>query len=1045
MASLFIPSILRVLRYTGLTILGILLLMVVLPLLFPGVVTEKVKGWANKSIDAELDFSKARLSFFKHFPALTLTLHDFSLKGSRPFEKDTLLAARELSLGLDLTSILSKSLSIEKVYLTGGDIRVLVDEQGRANYNVYQAKEQKVKTESADSSMASFRIEAISLEQCDLTFDDRSMPMFVHARGFNYSGKGDMSQAVFELSSALHIDSLDLAYAGQPFIQSKKTDADLLTRINTRSLSLQFEKTALKFNDLPLQFQGSIDFLKQGNRMDLTLSARDAPLKSVLTAFPPELMPWAEKTDASGTFTMNAHMKGDQIPGQSMPSLFADLNIRNGSITHDKSPVPISNLFLDLKTEMSDMDQNKLMVAIDTLGLNMGQDYFRCSAKWKGLSEPDIKAMVNADLDLEKWQRALGFSSFEVKGRISLNGTVEGKYATGVVQSSSRSRFDTVITSIPSFNLRSSLRNGYFHMSTLPAPVNELGFELKAVCRDNQYRHIAIDIDTLNAKFLTNFIRGHLHVADLGRSPMDASIRSVVHLSDVQKIYPLKGIKVSGDLDIDVKAKGRYLPEKKTYPIATAHLRMDNGSVQTPYYPRPMEKIDIDATLENKTSDLRAFDVNLKPVYFIFEGKSFMLKADVKNLDDIKYDVASNGQIDLGKISRVFDLGDHDLQGIIKTDLIMKGSRRDAEAGRYSRLYNKGTLVVKDIELATNAFPKPLQVKEGAFHFDQDNMIFDNFIARYGSSDLTVHGKLDHLISYITREEYPLRGTFDLNSNRIVVDEFTALAGNGKNKTPQSNSSKQKGVVVLPADVDLNINASVKKTDYEGLMLNDLVGQLNLKDRTLKMQETHFGVVGTTVSMDGKYTGISPRKATFDYRIEAQDFDVKKAYKEIQLFRDLVPSASSAEGIISINYKLSGKLDVGMLPVYPSIKGAGVLSVKKVKMKGFKLMNAVSSSTGRDAIRDPDISKVDIQSRIENNIMTIERVKMKVAGFRPRFEGQVSLDGKLNLSGRLGLPPFGIFGIPFTVTGTQKNPKVQVRRSKNGDQLDESKEEEEKD
>ena len=55
---------------------------------------------------------------------------------------------------------------------------------------------------------------------------------------------------------------------------------------------------------------------------------------------------------------------------------------------------------------------------------------------------------------------------------------------------------------------------------------------------------------------------------------------------------------------------------------------------------------------------------------------------------------------------------------------------------------------------------------------------------------------------------------------------------------------------------------------------------------------------------------------------------------------------------------------------------------------------------------------------------------MKLAGFRPRFENQVSFDGKLNLSGRLGLPPFGIIGIPFSVTGTQDKPVVKLRKQK---------------
>ena len=70
---------------------------------------------------------------------------------------------------------------------------------------------------------------------------------------------------------------------------------------------------------------------------------------------------------------------------------------------------------------------------------------------------------------------------------------------------------------------------------------------------------------------------------------------------------------------------------------------------------------------------------------------------------------------------------------------------------------------------------------------------------------------------------------------------------------------------------------------------------------------------------------------------------------------------------------------------------------------------------------------------------------MKVFGFRPRFEGQVSFDGKINLTGRLGLPPFGIIGIPFTAVGTQENPKIKMRHAKDSDKLEETTEESDED
>jgi len=209
----------------------------------------------------------------------------------------------------------------------------------------------------------------------------------------------------------------------------------------------------------------------------------------------------------------------------------------------------------------------------------------------------------------------------------------------------------------------------------------------------------------------------------------------------------------------------------------------------------------------------------------------------------------------------------------------------------------------------------------------------------------------------------------------------------------------------------------------------------------LKLNQTGFNIIDAPVIMDATYQSLSPTKAYFTYHINAQNFDVRKAYNEIKIFHDLAPSAANAQGVVSIDYNLSGKLNSEMYPVYPSLKGSGVLSVKSVQMKGFKLMNAVSSATDKADVKDPDLSKVDIKTSIENNIITLQRVKLRVSGFRPRFEGQMSFDGKLNLTGRLGLPPFGIIGIPFTVTGTQDNPQVHLRREKDSDKIEETTEE----
>lgn len=80
---------LKILKVTGIVIASILLLLFLIPLLFPGTVATEVKKIANERLDTKLDFSKSRLSFFTHFPSLTVSLDDLTLTGSAPFRNDT--------------------------------------------------------------------------------------------------------------------------------------------------------------------------------------------------------------------------------------------------------------------------------------------------------------------------------------------------------------------------------------------------------------------------------------------------------------------------------------------------------------------------------------------------------------------------------------------------------------------------------------------------------------------------------------------------------------------------------------------------------------------------------------------------------------------------------------------------------------------------------------------------------------------------------------------------------------------------------------------
>ncbi len=889
------PFLLKTAKYTGITLVVILTLLFLTPILFADQIKEKIKKTANESLSAELNYSDVSVSFFQHFPSLTLTLTDLQLNGSAPYKNEKFITAKEVSFGIDVISLIfGKSAKIDEIYLSDSFINVKVNPKGEANYNVYKSNTQDSKSE--DSTNTALKLDRIEILNSKIIYDDQSTKVHFDAFGFNYLGKGDLDKAVFDLHSKAKIEKLNIIYDNEPYLMNKKVNADLITQVNMNSLSFFFQQNNLKINQLSVDFKGNFDFLKDGYNMDFVIKSDDSELYDVFTAFPPKYVTWLSKTELKGNTNLLLTLKGKYIASQNIaPDLNFDLKIEDGFINYNNSDFPVSDLNIEIKSKLPSLKPNLLIVDAANLSLNVGDDYLKSKFYLEGIDAPKVDAEFKAKMDLAKLNKGLG---------------------------------------VPGLTLR-------------------------------------------------------------------------------------------GILTGDVKAKGTFDRKNKLFPVANGTIDLKQGFVKTSYYPNPITDIEFKTTIEDKKGTFQDLKLNLKPAQFTFEGKPFFVQALLNNFDDLNYDVTAKGELDVKKIYKVFSHKGLSLDGFIKADLALKGRQSDAINGNYNKLNNKGTLEIRNIGIASEFLPQKFIIRDGLFKIDQDKILFNNFLASYGQSDFKMNGYLQNAINYATRKNGILKGSFTVASKFINVDEFMF---NNTPATPAKSKTKQSGVIIIPDKFDLDLTANAQKVYFDKLILENAGGSLKINDNKLTMQQTGFNLIGCHVVMNGSYQAVDTQNAHFDYKIKASDFNIKRAYNEIDVFRKMASAAEKAQGIVSLDYQLRGRLNGNMNPVYPSLTGGGILSVKDVKVRGLKMFSAVSKQTGTESMKNPDVSKVDIKTTIKNNIMTVERFKFKFAGFRPRIEGTTSLDGKLNLKMRLGLPPFGIFGIPLTVTGTQDNPKIKVGR-----------------
>ncbi|MCS3528926.1 AsmA-like C-terminal region-containing protein [Chryseobacterium sp. JUb7] len=894
----------KILKWIGISLASILFLMFIIPILFPGTISRQVKIFANQHLAGKLDYKKTQLTFFRHFPSLTVSVDDLLLQGSKPFQNDTLLMAKEVAVGINLKNLIfNREVKIDEIYVTDAYANVFVNSKGEANYNVYVSEPSK-KPQDTTESGASIKLDLIKFKNWHIKYNDHAARVLVDAKGLNYTGKGGLSEDIFDLETNLDIDKLDFSLNRIYYAKEKKLHADLITRINTNALTFVLRKNELRINDLPLKFNGALSILKDGYNMDIKAASEKTTIREMISVLPPQYLDWAKDTKIEGNSDLYFHIKGRfSEPKNIKPRVKARLLVKNGFVSNGKAPVPMSNLNMDFNVDLPSLDPNQLAVNLKKLSFDLGpKNNFRAYVKTQGVNEMQVNANIKGAVDLQMLDQALG----------------------------------------------------------------------------------------------------------------------------------LKDIDIRGLIDTNIIANGIFSLDKKLFPKTDGYLNLKNGFVKTNYYPNPIQNINMVAHINNTDGTFRSLGVKMDPFSFDFEGNPVFVNADLQDFEDLLYKVKAKGVLNVGRIYKVFAKKGLDISGLIMADLSLNGRQSYATKGQYSKLDNRGTLILKNIKATTEYLPKSFYIKEGNFQFENEKMWFRKFFATYGKSDFALNGYLLNTINYFIERKGTLHGKFALNSNYILIDEFMALkSGDNTNKSieveyAKVENPKSSGVVIVPKNLDVSLEANAKKVEFKGLGLNHLKGTASVSTGQVYLKNTSFDIIGSRMNIDARYQNESPLTANYDIALKVQDFDVQRAYKEIDMVREMATAAKDVKGIVSLDYKLKGDFDKNMSPIYPSLEGGGIVNLRDVEVKNLKMLSAVGDNIGAKAFDNPDMKGVNIETHIKNNLIHVDKFTFKVSVLRPTISGTTSFNGLLDLQVRVGLPPAGWIGFPVVVTGTHDKPKIKV-------------------
>ncbi len=391
----------KVLKYLGIFIGIILIIMILAPLLFKKQIVSTVKKEANKQVNAVINFDNdISLSFFRNFPNASLGISDLSVVGKDRYAGDTLAAIDQIHIVIDLSSLFGDTYKIRNVSLDNPYIQLLVDSAGHANWDI--AKEDTSAKEEEAATSFKVGLQKYSIQNGHLIYADSSLHFFLDAEGLDHNGQGDFTQDVFDLRTKSHFKKLTVAYAGVPYLNKVNTDLIANININLPDSKYTLNKSTIKLNGLSLDVDG---YLAMPNDSDietnLTFGAKKADFKNFLSLIPAIYQKDFDKLKASGALAFDGYVKG-VYNDHRIPAFGLKLKIDNGQFQYPSVPEPLSKVNLDLQIENKDGNLDHTFIDVKQLHFLLGQNPFNAHLTATNIkSNPSVDGAVDGKVNLD--------------------------------------------------------------------------------------------------------------------------------------------------------------------------------------------------------------------------------------------------------------------------------------------------------------------------------------------------------------------------------------------------------------------------------------------------------------------------------------------------------------------------------------------------------------------------------------------------------------------------------------------------------------------
>lgn len=417
----------KLLKIVGISVLIIVLLLIAVPFLFENQIKESFKTYLNNNLNAQVDFDDVNLSLLRSFPQANVTVDNLKITNLKPFEGETFATSKSISLDMSVKELFKKPsdepIVVNSIEIGEALLTIKTDKFGNNNYDITK-KNDSTSTKNDSTNNFKFNLKDYSINNSAVNYIDEESNTIVHITELNHSGKGIFSADVSELDTTSEAN-VSLIFESTEYLTNNSVKLDALIDLDLDENKYTFKKNKGYINQLPLEFDGYVQQLEDGQQIDITFKNTGSSFRDFLAVIPREYSKEIEDVKTTGNFIVNGEIKGLNTD-TTIPNFDISIASNNASFKYPDLPKSVENITINANIINDSGNTNDTYVKINNLKFRIDKDEFASSATIKNLTKNMlVDANIDGTINLANISKA-----YPIDLKNQLSGILKGKLHT---------------------------------------------------------------------------------------------------------------------------------------------------------------------------------------------------------------------------------------------------------------------------------------------------------------------------------------------------------------------------------------------------------------------------------------------------------------------------------------------------------------------------------------------------------------------------------------------------------------------------------------